>query len=149
LDALARRWLAERGKACRAGVQRPNTDDVDWEPGMSLIWSQAFEELREENLHGSLGCYAVLDLYFIEPDSDAPEVILHFGEGPHDPTEEAGGVRVDLETGCTELMPDRGRARLLRRLWDLYRQRYPDLSHLRARWPQMRRFGIGFCEDRS
>jgi len=149
LDALAQRWLAERGKACRAGFRRPDIDDLDWQPGQPLSWSDAFEELREENLHGSLGCYAVFDLYFIEPDSDAPEVILHFGEGPHGPTKEAGGIRVNLETSDIEFMPNRGRAKLLRKLWDQYRQRYPDFSHLQARWSQMREFGIEFCGNRS
>lgn len=149
LDALAQRWLAERGKACRAGFRRPDIDDLDWQPGQPLSWSDAFEELREENLHGSLGCYAVFDLYFIEPDSDAPEVILHFGEGPHGPTKEAGGIRVNLETSDIEFMPNRGRAKLLRKLLDQYRQRYPDFSHLQARWSQMREFGIEFCGNRS
>ncbi len=149
LDALAQRWLSERGQTFRAGARRPDTDELDWEPGMPLCWSDVFEELREDNLHGVLGCYGVFELYFIEPSSEMPEVIISFGEGPHDPTEEAGGVSVDLETGCTELMPERGRARLLRGLWDLYRRRYPDLSHLRARWPQMSEFGVGFCKSRS
>lgn len=113
-----------------------------WEPGQPLAWEEAFEVLREDNLHGPRGCYGVFDLYFIEPEDDRREVIIHFGEGPHGPTREVGGVRVGLASGDLEMMPQRGRSKLLRYLWARYQQRYPDFSHVEARWPRMREVGI-------
>lgn len=138
LDALAKRWLAERGQQSRVGTRRTDWDWSDWEPGQPLAWEDLFETLRQDNLHGVDGCYAVFDLYFVDQDDDAREVILHFGEGPHGPTADVGGVRVNLDSGKVEFLPKRSRTKLLRTLWARYRQRYPDFSHLEPRWAKMR-----------
>jgi hypothetical protein len=66
------------------------------------------------------------------------EVILDFAEGPHGPTADVGGIRIDLDSGAAEFLPSRGKAKLLRRLWGRYRQRYPEFSHLEVRWAKMR-----------
>ena len=148
LDALARRWLSERGRSVRAGRRKTDVDldESDWQPGQPVAWENAYEVLREDNLHDSQGCYSVIDLYFVEPGNDFREVILHFGEGPHGPTREVGGVRLDLkskEAEMVEMMPERGCSSLLRYLWSRYRRRYPDLSFLESRWVGMREVGIG------
>jgi hypothetical protein len=101
-----------------------------------------FEPLREEDLHDPKGCYAVFDLYFVEPGDESGEVILHFGQGPHGPTRDVGGVRVDLPSGDVEMMPAHASAKLLRYLWGRYRRRYPDLSHLEARRSRLQEVGI-------
>lgn len=137
LDALAERWLTERGKENRAGVRRTDWDGSDWQPGQPVAWEGLFETLREDNLHGVDGCYAVFDLYFIDQD-EPREVILDFAEGPHGPTADVGGIRIGLDSGETEFLPNRGKAKLLRRLWGRYRQRYPEFSHLEVRWTKMR-----------
>jgi hypothetical protein len=91
----------------------------------------------------------VFDLYFVDPTHADPEVILHFGEGPHVPTAEVGGVRVNLETDAVELLARRGRMGMLEQLWEWYRRRYPELSHLRARWHRMRELGAEAPGDGS
>ena len=141
LDALATRWLAERGENNQAGQQLPNLGELEWEPGMPLTWECVFKVLREDNFHGPRGCYAAFDMYFIDPDHDKPEVILHFGEGPHGPTKEVGGVRINLETSKVKFLQISGRLPLLKYLWARYQQRHPDFSQLEARWSKMRELG--------
>jgi hypothetical protein len=140
LDALARRWLSERGQTDRAGQRQ--TEKPDWQPGRPLVYEEVFQVLRQDNFHGPLGCYAALDLYFIDPEDDSHEVIVHFGESVHAPTREVGGVRVDLTSGKVEMMPEHASSKMLRYLWSRYRRRYPDLSHLAARYAQMREVGV-------
>ena len=141
LDALTTRWLTERGQDNHTGQQLPNLSELEWEPGLPLTWESVFKILREDNFHGPRGCYAAFDMYFIDPDHDKPEVILHFGEGPHGPTKEVGGVRINLETEKVKFLQISGRLPLLKYLWARYQQRYPDLSHLQARWLKMRELG--------
>jgi len=142
LDALAQRWLSERGQADRAGQRQ--TEKPDWQPGPGrpLVYEDVFEVLRQDNLHGPLGCYAALDLYFVDPEDNSHEVIVHFTEGPHGPTRQVGGVRVDLTGGTVEMKPAHASSKMLRYLWSRYRRRYPDLSHLEARYAKMREVGV-------
>ena len=65
-------------------------------------------------------------------------MILDFAEGQHGPTANVGGIRIGLDSGVEEFLPNRGKAKLLRRLWRRYRQRYPEFSHLGVRWAKMR-----------
>jgi hypothetical protein len=147
LDALAQRWLAERGQASRAGQRK--TDEPWWPPRQPLAWEEVFEVLRQDNLHGPLGCYAALDLYFVEPGDESGEVIVHFAESIHGPTRDVGGVRVDPTSGDLEMMPARASAKLLRHLWGRYRRRYPDISHLERRRARMREVGVELRSGRA
>jgi hypothetical protein len=149
MDALAERWLAEYGRQNHTGRRRPDWDWSEWKPGQPIAWEDVFESLREDNLHGRRGCYAVFDLYFVDPTVADPEVILHFGAGPHVPTAEVGGVRINLKTDAIELLARRGRRGMLEQLWEWYRRRYPELSHLRARWHRMRELGAEAPGDGS